>query len=109
MTAFHVVVAGVKRIIMTTPLLKNMNDTVLFSAKLCGIKEIYCVVGIMFSLRNKNIKENWCVGCRDPGNAYEIKPKGRFWAHRHRFHLPAGSTKVVIFTDKGVPSDYGCC
>jgi histidinol dehydrogenase len=106
MTAVPAMVAGVKRIIMVTPL-KNMNDTVLFSAKLCGIKEIYCIGGAMavgaLAYGTKTLKKVDMIA--GPGNAYVNEAKRQVFGCVGIDSL-AGPTEVAIIADKDVPTDY---
>jgi histidinol dehydrogenase len=106
MTAVPATVAGVKRIVMVTPL-KNMNDTVLFSAKLCGIKEIYCIGGVMaigaLAYGTKALKKVDMIA--GPGNAYVNEAKRQVFGCVGIDSL-AGPTEVAIIADKDVPVDY---
>jgi histidinol dehydrogenase len=106
MTAVPAMAAGVKRIVMVTPP-KNMNDAVLFSAKLCDIKEIYCIGGIMavgaLAYGTKTLKKvDMIVG---PGNAYVNEAKKQVFGCVGIDSL-AGPTEVAIIADKDVPADY---
>jgi histidinol dehydrogenase len=106
MTAVPAIVAGVKRIVMVTPL-KNMNNTVLFSAKLCGIKEIYCIGGVMavgaLAYGTKTLKKVDMIA--GPGNAYVNEAKRQVFG-RVGIDSLAGPTEVAIIADKDVPADY---
>jgi histidinol dehydrogenase len=106
MTAVPAVAAGVKRIVMVTPL-KNMNDTVLFSAKLCGIKEIYCIGGVMavgaLAYGTKTLKKVDMIA--GPGNVYVNEAKRQVFGCVGIDSL-AGPTEVAIIADKDVPADY---
>ncbi|OEG71861.1 hypothetical protein ATZ36_12245 [Candidatus Endomicrobiellum trichonymphae] len=106
MTAVPAMAAGVKRIVMVTPP-KNMNDTVLFSAKLCGIKEIYCIGGVMavgaLAYGTKTLKKVDMIA--GPGNAYVNEAKRQVFG-RVGIDSLAGPTEVAIIADKDVPADY---
>jgi histidinol dehydrogenase len=106
MTAVPAMAAGVKRIAMVTPL-KNMNDTVLFSAKLCGIKEIYCIGGVMavgaLAYGTKTLKKVDMIA--GPGNVYVNEAKRQVFGCVGIDSL-AGPTEVAIIADKDVPADY---
>jgi histidinol dehydrogenase len=107
MTAVPAIAAGVKRIVMVTPP-KNMNDAVLFAAaKVCGIKEIYCVGGIMaiaaLAYGTKTLKKvDMIVG---PGNVYVNEAKRQVFGHVGIDSL-AGPSEVAIIADKDVPAEY---
>jgi histidinol dehydrogenase len=105
-TAVPAMAAGVKRIVMVTPL-KNMNDTVLFSAKLCGIEEIYCIGGVMavgaLAYGTKTLKKVDMIA--GPGNVYVNEAKRQVFG-RVGIDLLAGPTEVAIIADKDVPVDY---
>ncbi|MDR3253562.1 MAG: histidinol dehydrogenase [Endomicrobium sp.] len=106
MTAVPAIAAGVKRIVMLTPP-KNMNDGVLFAAKLCGIEEIYSVGGITaiaaLAYGTKTLKKvNMIVG---PGNAYVNEAKRQIFGDAGIDSL-AGPSEVAIIADKDVPADY---
>jgi histidinol dehydrogenase len=106
MTAIPAVAAGVKRIVMVTPS-KNMNDAVLFTAKLCGIEEIYCIGGIAavaaLAYGTKTLKKvDMIVG---PGNVYVNEAKRQVFGYVGIDAL-AGPSEVAIIADKDVPADY---
>ncbi|MDR1784241.1 MAG: histidinol dehydrogenase [Endomicrobium sp.] len=106
MTAIPAIAAGVKRIVMVTPP-KNMSCAVLFTAKLCGIREVYCVGGIMavaaLAYGTKTLKKvNMIVG---PGNAYVNEAKRQVFGHVGIDSL-AGPSEVAIVADEAVPADY---
>ncbi|MDR1926838.1 MAG: histidinol dehydrogenase, partial [Endomicrobium sp.] len=106
MTVIPAVVAGVRRIVMVTPP-KNMSDAVLFAAKLCGIKEVYCVGGIMalaaLAYGTKTLeKVDMIVG---PGNTYVNEAKRQVFGHVGIDSL-AGPSEVAIIADKDVPVEY---
>ncbi|MDR3256933.1 MAG: histidinol dehydrogenase [Endomicrobium sp.] len=106
MTAVAAIAAGVKRIVMVTPPNK-MNDAVLFTARLCGIREIYCIGGIMavaaLAYGTETVKKvNMIVG---PGNTYVNEAKRQVFGHVGIDSL-AGPSEVAIIADKDVPADY---
>jgi len=106
MTAIPAFAAGVKRVVMVTPP-KNMSDAVLFAAKLCGIKEIYCIGGIMavaaLAYGTETLKRvNMIAG---PGNAYVNEAKRQVFGYVGIDSL-AGPSEVAIIADKSVPADY---
>ncbi|MDR1720799.1 MAG: histidinol dehydrogenase [Endomicrobium sp.] len=106
MTVIPAFAAGVKRIVMVTPP-KNMNDTVLFAANLCKVKEIYCVGGIMavaaLAYGTETLKKvNMIVG---PGNAYVNEAKRQVFGYVGIDSL-AGPSEVAIIADENVPANY---
>ncbi|MDR1511477.1 MAG: histidinol dehydrogenase [Endomicrobium sp.] len=106
MTVVPAVVAGVKRIIVTTPP-KNMSSVVLFAAKLCGVREIYCVGGVMavavLAYGTETLeKVDMVVG---PGNAYVNEAKRQVFGCVGIDSL-AGPSEVAIVADEGVPANY---
>ncbi len=106
MTAVPAIAAGVKRIVMVTPP-KKMNDAVLYAAKICGIKEIYSVGGIMavaaLAYGTKTVKKvDMIVG---PGNAYVNEAKRQVFGQVGIDSL-AGPSEVAIIADKNVPVKY---
>lgn len=106
MTAVPAKAAGVKRIIMCTPP-KKMSDAVLYAAKLCGIKEIYSIGGIMavasMAYGNETIKKvDMIVG---PGNVYVNEAKRQVFG-KVAIDSLAGPSEVAIIADKNVPEEY---
>ncbi|MDR2676709.1 MAG: histidinol dehydrogenase [Endomicrobium sp.] len=106
MTVVPAIIAGVKRIVMVTPP-KNMNDSVLFTAKLCGVNEIYSVGGItaiaVLAYGTETLKKvNMIVG---PGNTYVNEAKRQVFGSVGIDSL-AGPSEVAIVADKDVPTDY---
>lgn len=106
MTAVPAKAAGVKRIVMVTPP-KKMSDAVLYAARLCGIKEIYCVGGIMavaaLAYGSETVKKvDMIVG---PGNAYVNEAKRQVFGQVAIDSL-AGPSEVAIIADKDVPEEY---
>lgn len=99
-------VAGVKRIVMMTPP-KKMSNEVLFAAKLCGIKEIYTIGGVVaiaaLAYGTKTIKPvNMIVG---PGNAYVNEAK-RLVFGKVGIDSLAGPSEVAIIADSGADKEY---
>ncbi|MDR3071391.1 MAG: histidinol dehydrogenase [Endomicrobium sp.] len=106
MAAVPAVVAGVKRIVMVTPP-KNISDAVLFAAKLCSIKEIYCVGGAVavaaLAYGTKTVeKVDMIVG---PGNTYVNEAKRQVFGDVGVDSL-AGPSEVAVIADKDVPVEY---
>ncbi|MDR1194981.1 MAG: histidinol dehydrogenase [Endomicrobium sp.] len=106
MTAVPAKAAGVKRIVMVTPPGK-MSDAVLYAARLCGIKEIYCIGGITavaaLAYGSETIKKvDMIVG---PGNVYVNEAKRQVFGQVAIDSL-AGPSEVAIIADKNVPEEY---
>jgi histidinol dehydrogenase len=106
MTAVPAKAAGVKRIVIATPSAK-MSDAVLYAARLCGIKEIYCIGGItaiaVFAYGSETAeKVDMIVG---PGNAYVNEAKRQVFGQVAIDSL-AGPSVVAIIADKNVPEKY---
>ncbi|MEA5000948.1 MAG: histidinol dehydrogenase [Endomicrobiaceae bacterium] len=106
MTAVAAKVAGVKRIVIVTPP-KKMSDDVLFTAKVCGIDEIYSIGGPVaiaaVAYGTKTISPvNMIVG---PGNAYVNEAKRLVFGQVGIDSL-AGPSEVAIIADNGACKDY---
>ncbi|MDR2426245.1 MAG: histidinol dehydrogenase [Endomicrobium sp.] len=106
MAAIAAKAAGVKRIVMATPPNK-MSDAVLYTARLCGIEEIYCIGGIMavaaLAYGSETIKKvDMIVG---PGNAYVNEAKRQVFGQVAIDSL-AGPSEVAIIADRNVPEKY---
>jgi len=106
MTAVAAKAAGVKRIVMLSPP-KNISAEVLYAAKICGIKEIYRVGGIMaiaaLAYGTRTIKKvNIIAG---PGNMYVNEAKRQVFGQVGIDSL-AGPSEVAIIADKNVPEEY---
>ncbi|MCL2335366.1 MAG: histidinol dehydrogenase, partial [Endomicrobia bacterium] len=106
MTAVAAKAAGVKRIVMATPP-KKMSGAVLFAAKLCGIKEVYRVGGIMaiaaLACGTKTVKKVDMIA--GPGNAYVNEAKRQLFGKVGIDSL-AGPSEVAIIADKNAPAEY---
>jgi histidinol dehydrogenase len=106
MTAVAAKAAGVKRIVMVSPP-KNINAEVLYAAKICGVKEIYRIGGIMavaaLAYGTETIeKVNIIAG---PGNMYVNEAKRQVFGAVGIDSL-AGPSEVAIIADKNVPEKY---
>ncbi|MDR3112303.1 MAG: histidinol dehydrogenase [Elusimicrobiota bacterium] len=106
MTAIPAISAGVKRIIMATPP-KNLSSAVLYTASLCGIKEIYSVGGAsaiaVFAYGTKTVKKvDMIVG---PGNVYVNEAKRQVFGQTGIDAL-AGPSEVVLIADDICPTEF---
>ncbi|MDR3049880.1 MAG: histidinol dehydrogenase [Elusimicrobiota bacterium] len=106
MTALAAKSAGVKRIAMTTPP-KMMSAPVLWTAKLCGIQDIYSIGGAAaiaaLAYGTETIKKvDMIVG---PGNAFVNEAKRQVFGQVGIDSL-AGPSEVCIIADKGCPTIY---
>ncbi len=98
-------VAGVKKIVVTTPP-RNVTKYFLFTSFLLGIKEIYAVGGVQaiaaLALGTKTIpKVDMIVG---PGNIWVTEAK-RQLAGVVGIDLLAGPSEVAVVADSSVPLD----
>lgn len=103
MLALPAVVAGVPRIIVTTPPNEagSVDDTLLAAAKICGITEIYKVGGIqaIASVAHGTETIPKCHKVIGPGNAYVTAAK-RVLANYIDVGLPAGPSEAIILADE---------
>ena len=103
MNAIPAIVAGVKRIVMINPGYKGkQNPAVLYAAKKCKIKEIYCIGGpsaiAAVSYGTKKIKKvDKIIG---PGNAYVAAAKKEVFGDVGIEGMTAGPSEVTIVCDK---------
>ena len=102
MNAIPAVVAGVEDITMVTPMTNTaISPSVLYAAKICGIKKIYCIGGAQavaaLAYGTKTIKSvNKIVG---PGNIYVAEAK-RQVSGFIGIDMFAGPSEVVIIADE---------
>jgi len=108
MNCIPAMVAGVKNIVMTTPVLgKNINPAILYAAKKCGVKEIYKIGGAhsiaALAYGTKTIKKvNKIVG---PGNAYVAAAKKEVFGDVG-IDMVAGPSEVTIVSDRFSNPDW---
>mgnify|MGYP003314779367 FL=1 len=101
MNAIPAIVAGVEEISMVTPMSgKSINPSVLYAAKICGIKKIFCIGGAQaiaaLAYGTKTIKPvNKIVG---PGNIYVAEAKRQVSGFTG-IDMFAGPSEVVIIAD----------
>ena len=101
MNAIPAIVAGVEEISMVTPMTgKYVNPSVLYAAKICGIKKIFCIGGAQaiaaLAYGTKTIKPvNKIVG---PGNIYVAEAKRQVSGFTG-IDMFAGPSEVVIIAD----------
>ena len=102
MNTIPAVVAGVEDITMVTPMTNTtISPSVLYAAKICGIKKIYCIGGAQavaaLAYGTKTIKSvNKIVG---PGNIYVAEAK-RQVSGFIGIDMFAGPSEVVIIADE---------
>ena len=102
MNAIPAIVAGVEVISMVTPMTgKYINPSVLYAAKICGIKKIFCIGGAQaiaaLAYGTKTIKPvNKIVG---PGNIYVAEAKRQVSGFTG-IDMFAGPSEVVIIADE---------
>ncbi len=102
MNTIPAVVAGVEDITMVTPMTNTaISSSVLYAAKICGIKKIYCIGGAQavaaLAYGTKTIKSvNKIVG---PGNIYVAEAK-RQVSGFIGIDMFAGPSEVVIIADE---------
>ena len=101
MNAIPAIVAGVEEISMVTPMTgKYINPSVLYAAKICGIKKIFCIGGAQaiaaLAYGTKTIKPvNKIVG---PGNIYVAEAKRQVSGFTG-IDMFAGPSEVVVIAD----------
>src|SRR3989339_897340 len=103
MTAIPAKIAGVKKIIITTPF-KNLSNEVLATAKICGVNEIFRIGGAQaiaaLAYGTETIpKVDKIVG---PGNIFVTAAKKLVYGDAGIDFL-AGPTEVVVLAEKGNP------
>lgn len=103
MLAVPASIAGVGRIVVTTPPNKDgsIDPACLYAAKLCGVHEVYRVGGAQaiaaLALGTKSIKP--VVKLSGPGSMYVAAAK-RLLADRVDVGLPAGPSESIILADE---------
>ena len=108
MNCIPAIVAGVKNIFLTTPVLgKNINPAVIYAAKKCRVKEIYKTGGAhsiaAFAYGTKTFKKvDKIVG---PGNAYVAAAKKEVYGDVG-IDMIAGPSEVSIVADKDANPDW---
>ena len=108
MSAVFAAVAGVPRIVMTTPPLQSgANPLLLAAAELCGLEEVWLLGGAQaiaaLALGTQTIEPvHKIVG---PGNAYVTEAK-RQMSGFVGIDMPAGPSEILIICDAGAPVDW---
>ena len=109
MNAIPAVVAGVKRIVMVTPPMKDgkVKDSLLVAAKIAGVDEIYTIGGAQaiaaLTFGTKSIpKVDKIVG---PGNIYVAMAK-RMVSGYVGIDMVAGPSEILILADESTNSEY---
>ena len=108
MNCIPAIVAGVKNIFLTTPVLgKKVNPAIIYAAKKCGVKEIYKTGGAhsvaAFAYGTKTFKKvDKIVG---PGNAFVTTAKKEVYGDVG-IDMIAGPSEVSIVADKHANADW---
>ena len=108
MNCIPAIVAGVKNIYLTTPALNNeINPSIVYAAKKCGVKKIYMTGGAhtiaALAYGTKKIeKVDKIVG---PGNAFVASAKREVFGDVG-IDMVAGPSEVTIVADKSANPDF---
>jgi histidinol dehydrogenase len=109
MNAIPAVVAGVRRIVMVTPPMKDgkVKDSLLVAAKIAGVDEIYTIGGAQaiaaLTFGTKSIpKVDKIVG---PGNIYVAMAK-RMVSGYVGIDMVAGPSEILILADESTNPEY---
>ncbi len=108
MNCIPAMVAGVKKIFLTTPTLgKNVNPAVIYASKICGVQEIYKTGGAhsiaALAYGTKTFKRvDKIVG---PGNAFVAAAKKEVFGDVG-IDMIAGPSEISIVADKNSNADW---
>jgi histidinol dehydrogenase len=110
MLAIPAQIAGCKEIVMCSPPTKegSLPPEVLYTAKLCGVQNIYKVGGIQaiaaMALGTESISKVYKIF--GPGNQYVTVAKQ--WATRQHvaIDMPAGPSELLVVADRSANSDF---
>ena len=108
MNCVPAIVAGVKNIYMTTPVLgSSINPAIIYAAKKCGVKEIYKTGGAhsiaAFAYGTRTFKKvDKIVG---PGNTYVANAKKEVFGSVG-IDMVAGPSEVTIVADKDAKASW---
>ncbi len=109
MLAIPAKIAGCNKIIMCSPTDKNgkINDVTLFTAKLCGVDEVYKLGGVQaigaMAYGTKTVPQVYKIF--GPGNQYVTCAKQMVSQIGVAIDMPAGPSEVAVLADKScVPS-----
>jgi len=111
MLALPAKIAGCKRVVVCSPARNGkINDSLLYSAKLCGIKEFYKIGGAhaiaLMAYGDKNIqKVNKIFG---PGNQYVTAAKllVSIDSNGSAIDMPAGPSEVLVIADENAKPSF---
>ena len=104
MLAIPAQLAGCKEIILCTPPDKNgnINPTILYAAKLCGVTKIFKTGGAQaiaaMTLGTENIPSVYKIF--GPGNQYVVAAKEFSQNYNVAIDMPAGPSEVLVIADK---------
>ena len=109
MLAIPAKIAGCNKIIMCSPTDKNgrINDATLFTARLCGVDEVYKLGGVQaigaMAYGTKSVPQVYKIF--GPGNQYVTCAKQMVSQMGVAIDMPAGPSEVAVLADKScVPS-----
>lgn len=102
--------AGCKQVVLCTPPDKNgaVHPAILYSAKLCGINQIYTVGGAQaiagMAYGTESIPAVWKIF--GPGNPWVTAAKQLVSIHGVAIDLPAGPSEVCVIADASARADF---
>jgi histidinol dehydrogenase len=110
MLAIPAKIAGCKEIILCTPPDKNgnINNAILYAAKLTGVSKIYRVGGIQaiaaMATGTETIPKTFKIF--GPGNQYVTAAKQMALNYGAATDLPAGPSELLVIADSNANADY---
>ncbi len=112
MTAIPAQIAAVDEIVLCTPAKRfaDVNVGILYAAKICGIKTIYCIGGAQaiaaMAYGTESVAQVQKIF--GPGNAWvtEAKQQVAFDPDGAAIDMPAGPSEVLIIADANADPDY---
>ncbi len=110
MLAVPAAIAGCNEIVMCTPPDKNgtVNPVLLYTAGICGIKQIYTVGGIQaiaaMTFGTKTIPAVYKIF--GPGNQFVTVAKQMATKYGVAIDMPAGPSELLVFADKKADADF---
>lgn len=110
MLAIPVQLAGCKEIILCTPPDKNgnINATILYTAKLCGVTKIFKTGGAQaiaaMTLGTESIPNVYKIF--GPGNQYVVAAKEFAQKYNVAIDMPAGPSEVLVIADEQAIPEY---
>ena len=110
MLAIPAQLVGCKEIILCTPPYKNgnINPTILYTAKLCGVTKIFKIGGAQaiaaMTLGTKSIPNVYKIF--GPGNQYVVAAKEFAQKYNVSIDMPAGPSEVLVIADEQAIPEY---